>query len=55
MDKRAAIQWLIFTKELPFVIMQAPYFDHAIHLRKPIHLLARSATTAIGPLPRQLQ
>ena len=55
MDERAAIQWLIFTKELAFIIVNAPDFDHAIHLRKPIHLLARSATTATEPLPRQLR
>jgi len=55
MDERAAIQWFIFAKELAFIIVNAPDFDHAIHLRKPIHLLARSATMAIRPLPRQLQ
>ena len=55
MDKCAAIQRLIFTMELPFVIVHAPYFDRAIHLRKPIHLLARRATTAMGLLPRQLR
>lgn len=55
MDERAAIQRLIFTKELAFIIVNAPDFDHAIHLRKPIHLLAKSATTATGPLPRQLR
>jgi hypothetical protein len=55
MDERAAIQWLILTKELAFIIVNAPDFDHAIHLRKPIHLLAISATTATGLLPRQLR
>ena len=55
MDERAAIQRLVFAKEFAFIIAHAPNFDHAIHLRKPIHLLARSAKTAIGPLPRQLR
>ena len=40
MDERAAIQWLIFTKELAFIVVNAPDFDHAIHLRKPIHTLS---------------
>ena len=34
MDERAAIQRLIFTKELAFIIVNAPDFDYAIHLRK---------------------